>query len=215
MDIRVVKVTDILRIDSFEITKLATPSIVIVGVDIFKVDYVKINNVKSPGVIVLNKSKALVQLPESEIGKTLDISMIEAYSYDAGNTRRNTKIELGLGSFVGKTSNQSYLVQKFVKLLMTKTGSNTFKQDEGSDFTGIVGSQFPADPSIVKAVVTRSIRSVESYILENQQTVTNPSSRLSTIQIKSVVWNKDEQSLSVSVSLIDETGNSTELTTGG
>jgi uncharacterized protein (UPF0254 family) len=211
MDLRVVKLTDILTITNFEYTKLSTPSIMIVGPNLSSVDYVSINGIKSPSVIVLNSNKILAQVPESEVGKYLDVN---AYSYNASNTRRNSKIDIGIGSIAGISSGQSYLVQRFIKLLLTESGSNAFNQDEGTDFIKISGIYSPRDENMIKGKISNAIRDVERFMRDTQDSITDPSSKLISATLLSVKWSEDRQSVSVSVSLLDENGNSTNISTG-
>jgi hypothetical protein len=211
MDIRVVKLTDILTVHSKEYTKLTTPSISIVGPDLSTADSVKINGILSPSVVVLNKSKIIAQVPESEVGKPVDVVV---YSYDAGNTRRNSAVNIGFGSVVGKTSGQSYLVQKFIKVLMTKKGSNVFNPDEGTSFYQLEGSNVTNNESVISALVNNAVSDAENFILDNQTNIQNPSAKLSSAEVKRVRWLKDQQTISVSVALTSESGDTVTISTG-
>lgn len=211
MDLRVIKLTDILTVHKYEYTSLLTPSIAVVGPNLSKADRVVINGIESPSFVVLTNTKLIAEIPKSEINKQLSITV---YSYDAGNTRRNAQVFLGMDSKVGKTSGQSYIVQKFLKLLLSKDGSNAFNPDEGCTFYELEGSTSPKDELIISALVDNAVRSVESFILENQGSITDPASRLMSATVSSVEWVKDTQTINVSINLVNEAGESININTG-
>ena len=211
MDIRVIKLTDILTVHSKEYTKLSTPSISIVGPDLSTADSVKINGMVSPSFVVMNKSKIIAQVPESEVGKQIDVVV---YSYDSGNTRRNSAINIGFGNVVGKTQGQSYLVQKFIKVLMTKKGSNVFNPAEGTEFYQLEGSNVTNNESVISALVNNAVSDAENFILDNQTNIQNTSAKLSSAEVKRVRWLKDQQTISVSIAITSENGDTVTISTG-
>lgn len=212
MDIRALKLTDILTVHSKDYTKLSTPSIALVGPNLSKADRVSINGIDSPSFVILNANKLIAQIPESEVGNPIDVIV---YSYDAGNTRRNSAITIGFGKVVGKTSGQSYLVQKFLKVLLTKKGSNIFNTDEGTLFYQLEGSVVSQNENIIAALVNNAVKEAEQFIADNQSTIQDPSAKLSSADVKSVRWLKDKQTIAVSVSITSEDGETLTVTTGG
>jgi hypothetical protein len=211
MDLRVVKLTDLLTVHKYEYTALSTPSISVVGPDLSKADKVVINGMESPSFVVLTKTKLIAEIPESERTKQLQVTV---YSYDAGTTRRNAQIFLGLDKKVGKSTGQSYVVQKFLKLLLTKEGSNAFNENEGCAFYELEGSTSPKDELIIAALVNNAVSSVETFILENQGSIKDPASRLLSATVSNVQWVKDAQTINVSINLVNEAGESININTG-
>lgn len=211
MDLRVVKLTDLLTVHKYEYTALTTPSISVVGPDLSKADKVMINGIESPSFVVLTKTKLIAEVPESELTKQLQVTV---YSYDAGTTRRNSQIFLGMDKKVGISTGQSYVVQKFLKLLLTKDGSNAFNSNEGCLFYELEGSTSPKDELIISALVNNAVIAVETFILENQGNITDSASRLLSATVSNVQWVKDSQTINVSINLVNEAGESININTG-
>lgn len=194
MDIRVIELTDILPITKIEKTNLQTPSIKITGSGYLSTLRVMINNVKSPSFAVLNDNVIVAEIPNLKDR----ITNVVVYGRNATDTNRDAVLEVGLSDSIGITTGMSKLVQRFVKVLLTRKGSSLFHPEMGTRFRDLQGIGIN-QKDVIKPLITQTVEDAERYLLNTQSSSIPKDERLLRVVISDISYNVNEQSISISV----------------
>ncbi len=194
MDIRVIELTDILPITKIEKTNLQTPSIKITGSGYLSTLRVMINNVRSPSFAVLNDNVIVAEIPNLKDR----ITNVVVYGRNATDTNRDAVLEVGLSESIGITTGMSKLVQRFVKVLLTRKGSSLFHPEMGTRFRDLQGIGIN-QKDVIKPLITQTVEDAERYLLNTQSSSIPKDERLLRVVISDISYNVNEQSISISV----------------
>ena len=168
MDIQYVHFNDSIEINGAqEIPDLAPRSLEIVGRDFLHAIEVYINEVKSPSFVIASKNRIIAQVPSSEGNST--IRNITVLSSEFTATFRS-RLKLIIGENNQSVTGLRAMMQTFLKLLFTSTGSDAFVPRIGGSALRNIGknynigqsSSIVADFSIAVRRTAEQIRALQS-----------------------------------------------------
>lgn len=171
---------------------------------------VKVNNTDVPFSIV-SRSEIMCLLPD----RASVIDSVDVITTSKTINRR-TYFEYMIGEDVRVVAGTQKLVQQFMKLLLTTTGTDVFRPTTGGDLQQFVGINFsPKNPSMVVAQVT--MRIVQCGLdMTLRQTVAGipPDERLSDVQVLEMsVDPEDPTIMQVSLRLNTYGGRTAQVST--
>lgn len=182
----------------------------LIGADFSTATRVKINNTDVPFTLVSN-TEIMCSLPEN--ATTIDrIDVITT----SKTINRKTYFEYLVEPNPMAVMGMQKLIQQFVKLLLTTTGSDAFDPTLGGDLQQFVGTNFsPSNTSSLVAQVT--LRVIQLGIqMTLRQSIANipPNERLSDVQVLGVSIDPDDPTiLSMSLRLSTFAGRSAQFDT--
>jgi hypothetical protein len=178
----------------------------VVGQDFRSVDSVLINGIDSPSVVIVSKTRLLTQVPSQLLNVT--ITSVTVTATRLGLTKRSL-IQFQIGRTPSKVSGILRLVQIFLKVLFTSTGSDIFAPRVGGNGLKNLGLTFGADQggSIVSNFIV-SVNNTQRQIVAIQaRDPTIPAAeRLLSAKVTAATYNRTEAALIVGVELTSQAG---------
>ena len=180
------------------------------GEDLSSTQRVKINNADVPFTIV-SKTEVMCSLPRN--APTIDrVDVITS----SKTINRKTYFEYMVDESPMAVAGTQKLIQQFLKLLLTTTGTDIFSPTTGGDLQQFVGTNFsPSNTSSIVAQVT--LRVVQAGLeMSLRQTTAGipPDERLSDVQVLGVSVDPDDPTImSLSLRLNTFGGRSTQFNT--
>ena len=180
----------------------------VVGQDFRSVDEVLINDLPSPDVVIVSKTRLLAQVPVQLVNATL--TSVTVVSRQLTLSSRSL-IKFRIGTTPSKVSGILRLVQVFLKILLTTTGTDIFApriggnalRDIGLTFGKDQGGNVVSDFIVAVATTARQITAIQAR---------DPSiprdERLLAAKVLSANFNRAEAALVVSVELTSQAGRS-------
>ena len=204
-DISIMQFTDNLSFSDIRLVSADPRVIEITGEDFVKARDVIINDQQAPRIEIVSSTKLLAELPTS----VSTIQSIVVVSSSPTETREATQVVLGTTDVVLKSTGLSALVQRVIKILLTTPGTNAANVDEGAGILSLLGTN-SADLGGLTSSISSLIDGVQAYILEDPNYFKLPQSeRLSQIEIETLLWDREAQTVRLAVRISAQDGNST------
>lgn len=209
VDFQVVFPQQVIELSSVQVLFGVTPrTLDVLGDDFRAVDEVRVNDVVAPNVVVLNKKRMLVRVPE-----VLEQTAVSSVSVTSNSIYVSNKsiLKFRVGRVTSKVSGVQRLMQVFLKVLFTTPGRDIFAPKIGAAALKNLGVTFGAEGSkqlvsdfvIAVATAARQIVAIQSR---------DPSipfdERLLSAKVLAAKYSKVEEALIVSVELLSQTGRS-------
>lgn len=210
MDLSVTQFIDDLSVSNISLAETEIPALDIRGEDFRSVRDVLINGQASPQIVLLSNTRVIARIPPL----TQSISSVSVISASPTATTSATSVSIRLPTRLTTVSGLGSLVQRVTKLLLTTPNSNAFSPNQGAGLLKYIASANP-DNEDVSAKIASAIAAVEEAIIEDpQHSNLDAAEQLSSIEVASIDWLRDEQKLAVSVKITNALGQSTNSTLG-
>ena len=203
MDIGFTQYIDSLDYSSIRLVSSSPRVIEIRGSDFRKVSKVLINGVACPSVDVLSDTSLLAEIP---VGIQA-VNKLSILSSSPTATKQETAVNLGMFDRVQKATGMTSLIQRVIKILFTTPGTNAVDPSQGVGLQGYLGTN-KADLGSATALISSLVESAEFYIKSDINYNKLPKSeQLSSIEVNSIVWDRDNQTLSIDLKITAADGN--------
>jgi hypothetical protein len=169
MDLQVIQFSDALQVTgSREIPDLTPRSLELTGPDFRSALEVQLNEVKAPNFVIAAKTRLLVEVPEGQ-RKSIITSIVVLSSEFTATFR--SKIRFRIGDDPKAATGLKSLIQTFLKVLFTTTGSDAFAKRIGGSALKTLGASFDtmetsnivSEFSIAVNRTVEQVRSLQSY----------------------------------------------------
>lgn len=167
---------------------------------------VMINGYKSPTFVVLSDTRILADVPAAQFATP--IRTVTVLKTELDNARSTViSFESAIPSTTQNTS--TYIVQKFLKILLSSPGSDIFRPNLGAGLLSLLGP-IPVAATAVGALVATKVQTAASSILEDQatQVTLSPDQKLSSVQVLSAEYSARDTALDVRLRIVAESGSS-------
>src|SRR5512137_451694 len=207
MDLQYIQFSDALAVTGArEVPDMVPRSLEIAGVDFRHAIEVLINESNAPSFVILNKTLILAQVPDSEANSI--IRSLSVLSSDFTATVQS-RIRFRFGKDPKKVSGLKYLMQTFLKLLFTTTGTDAFAQNIGGSGLKNLGRNFHLSQS--QAIVSDfaiSVRRADTQMkaLQSQQVQLADDERLLSANLLNARFDPQLTALIARVELIAQSG---------
>jgi len=158
MDIRIINAIDILPVTNIDLISVLPFQVELKGAGFMNATSVYINATQlfpkatagsAYGFTIISDNNILIDVPELLWETVIERVVVLG---DTQTLTENTKIEFDLTA-LRPVSGISKVLQQFVKILMTTTGTNAFRPSEGGDIAHLAGANM--DSSGVQGIVSR------------------------------------------------------------
>lgn len=149
VDLQVIEIRDILRITGVRpVQDSDPPTLDVAGRDFNNIQELRINEVKSPSLVVINSTRLLAQVPETQ--ESMPIRSIVAISNRLTRTDRSI-INFRIGDTPRSVDGMERLIQTFLKLMLQSPGTDIFAPKVGGGLIRAVGKQIrnPSSATLV------------------------------------------------------------------
>lgn len=183
MDLQFVLLQDALELTGVqEVPGIEPRSLRIVGVDFQHAVEVRINDSKSPSFVVASNREIIAQVPsDSETSTILSVSVLSA----AFTATFRSKISFHIGDDPKSVGGLHFLMQAFLRILLTTPGTDSFAKMVGGNALASVGSTYGINSG--------------SIVSEFSVAVSRTASQLRTMQSRQGGLSEDERLLSANV----------------
>lgn len=172
----------------------------LIGSDVRRATRVLINNTQAPEMLIASKTDLLVTIPVSQRNVPISTLAIVGDSDEVASvvlTARTTQ----------QMTDSLYALQRFLRLLLTRRGSDAFEPDVGTTLLDIVGSR---NYDSVAVDIVSAIKEAEQQLRRTQVPRTSLSKIVSMVEVLDVSYSVNTLTASVSLSLVMATGNRLE-----
>lgn len=207
MDLQFIQFQDALPITGVaEIPGLTPRSLEISGVDFRNATEVLINESTSPSFIVAARNKILAEVPDSEKGYTIrNVSILSA---DFTATVQS-RIRFKIGQDPKKVTGLKALMQMFLKILFTTSGTDAFYTRAGGSGLKNIGRNFNVgESSTIVSDFSIAVRRTEQQIkaLQSRQPRLADDERLASARLLNAKFDVNLTALLARVELLAQSG---------
>jgi hypothetical protein len=186
-------------------------SVVVLGTNLDRTTQVLFNGVAAPDFIVMTKSRLIVQIPQSQIGKPFVSLQVLGDSLLAASG--TASLTLTLTNPPIKISGLSRLVQAWVMVFLTTPGSDVFNPQSGGGGAAIIGRTTDRQGTGVAADLGQAILRTKSELTKVQ--AQNPSipldEKLLSSNLESIAFDSSSGTLLAQVSLQNMLGQNAQV----
>lgn len=207
VDFQVVFPQQVIPLNAVRILPGVNPrSVDVIGKDFRSIDEVLINELVSPDVVVVSKTRLLAQVPAALANQAL--TSITVISNQLTVTSKSL-IKFRIGRTPSKVSGILRLMQVFLKILFTTTGTDIFSPRVGGNALKDIGLTFGKNQG--GSIVSDFVISVDNTQRQIQAIQARDPSiprdeRLLTARVTQAGYNRAEAALIVSVELTSQAG---------
>ena len=207
MDLQFIQFQDALLVTGVdEIPDLVPRSLEITGTDFRSAMDVLINEVRSPSFVIAAKNKILAEVPDPE--KKLTIRNVSVLSSDFTATIQS-RIKFSIGSDPKKASGLKAMMQTFLKVLLTTSGTDAFATSIGGSALKNIGRSFDVGQSsdIISdfaMAVRRAEQQIKAY--QSRQPRLSDDEKLASAKLLNAKFDVNLTALPARVELIAQSG---------
>lgn len=207
MDLQFIQFQDALPITgASEIPELVPRSLEITGIDFRNAIEVLINEATSPSFVVASKNKILAEIPDSE--KSGTIRNVSVLSADFTATVQS-RIRFRLGQDPKKATGLRAMMQTFLKILFTTTGTDAFAPRIGGSGLKNIGRNFDiGQSSTIASDFSIAVRRAEQQMkaLQSKQPRLPDDEKLASAKLLNTKFDVNLTALIARVELIAQSG---------
>lgn len=208
LDLRTVLVRDVVPVREISLIDRDPPKVRLTGEDFLNAYLVVVNGLAVDDFVVVSKSVIEFVLPEELWEPPHRLRTVDVFSETFTSTPTSF-LEPYLGKMPQQTTGLHKLVQQFVKVLMTRPGTNAFNLKEGGGILTLVGTL--TDEKNVRNVIARVMLAVKNTTKMIRSSRTNlrlpASERLKEVRVVDV--RPDPRTTGINVRLILESEDGT------
>lgn len=207
MELQVIYLKDVLPISAADnVPGMVPRTLDVRGPDFDSVDHVLINDIESPSVVVASPTQIYAQVPD-----VLAEEQVHSIAVVGGEFTRTdaSRVMFGLTRRPRLVAGMERLVQSFLMLLFTSTGSDAWYPGKGGNLQKIIGGNFSRrDSGSVVAEFSVAIGRTRTQMVAAQ--ATNPrlqdTERLAAAEVLQSVFDPSSAALIARVQLTNRTG---------
>ncbi len=207
VDLQVVFPQQVVSLSSVRILPGVSPrSVDVMGTDFRSVDEVLINDLPSPDVVIVSKKRLLAQVPDALVNETL--TSVTVISNELTATSKSV-IRFRVGKTASKVSGILRLIQVFLKILLTTTGTDIFSPRIGGSALRDIGLTFGKDQGgniVSDFVIAVSNTQRQIQAIQARDPSIPPAERLLAATVTRAGYNRAEAALVVSVEITSQAG---------
>lgn len=197
-DICLIRYKRIARVDAVISSMVSDTVLEVAGAGFTFATSVLINNIFTCEFQVLSDRRMLVTIPAAARGGPIESITVYADTQDTGLV---DDMEFALTKEA--RSGLARVIQQVVKLLLTTTGTDKYRDLEGGSLTDLLRKVSLSDSSAVAGIVATSVQSVERQILSSQVGKSLPDEdRLVGVRLESVSTDLTNLTVTLSLSVI-------------
>lgn len=208
-DIQLIRLLDVLRVNSIRnATGISPRSIVVGGEDFHDVEEVLINAIQSPQFTVFSKTELVAQVPDDLVdGIISDVAVLSA---SLTFTDRSL-VEFTAGIRPRTVSGILRLMQNFLRLLLRGQGTNIFHPRSGGSMIKRIGANISSSAA---ADISIAVSATKQYMINVQTQDRNipPSERLLSADIQALTVDPASTSIFVTIALTSHSGQTAAAT---
>lgn len=183
-----------------------TPAIVLRGADYRLINRVVLNDVDVE-FTVEDAHQLIVPVPD-DVTQILSLRVVSGGPIQ---TEDPVRVMWRGGLDLGPVTGISALVQRVLKVLLTRQGTNAFSLDEGAGLHTLVGTN-DVDRAGSTEFLNERVRDTETYLLNDPNfNKLPPEERLDAIEILSSTWNREQQSVDLLLSVTNQLGQTASV----
>lgn len=208
MDLQVVRLFDVVDIDSIaEAVGVSPRSVIIQAEDLESAESVLLNGFPSPEFVVFAQNRLIAQVPAEIV--TQQITDVFVLSNRLTLTQRSL-VEFTFGSRPSSVSGILRLMQNFIRHLVRTPSTNVFNKKSGGGLLSKVGSTIGAgggrDRAVADSVI--AVNQTATYFIEVQAGIRNlaPSERLLSANVIAAQADPTNGALALSIDLVSQSG---------
>jgi hypothetical protein len=207
MDLQFIQFQDALSVLGVdEIPDLVPRSLEILGKDFRNATEVLINEATSPSFIIASKSKILAEVPDSEKRRTINTVSILSSDFTA---TVQSRIRFSIGADPKKATGLRAMMQTFLKVLFTTTGTDAFATRIGGSGLKNIGRSFNVgQSSTIVSDFSIAVRRAEQQIkaIQSRQTRLPDDEKLASAKLLNAKFDVTLTALLARVELIAQSG---------
>jgi hypothetical protein len=190
-------------------------SVVVLGTNLDQTSSVLFNGVESPDFIVVSKSRLIVQVPASQIGK--GFTSITALGTSLLASSGTAVLSLQLVNPIKEVSGLSRLVQSFVISFLTTPGSDVFNPSSGGGGNAIIGRTTDKQGTGVAADLANALTRTKNELTQVQAQQPNLplDEKLLSVNLDSIAFDSSTGALMARVSLSNMLGQNAQVSLSG
>lgn len=208
MDIQVVRLFDVLDVDSVQEAPGVVPrSVIVTAQDLVSVESILLNGLPSPEFVVYSENRLIAQVPAEVV--TQQITDVFVLSNRLTLTQRSL-VEFTFGTRARSTTGILKLMQNFIRLLIRTPGSNVFQKRSGGGLFQKVGNTLGSgsgrDQAVADSVI--AVNQTAQYMIEIQAPLRSvpPSERLLSASVIAAEADPANGALAMSIDLVSQSG---------
>lgn len=208
MDIQVVRLFDVVDVDSITDAVGVSPrSVVIQAQDLTSVESVLLNGFPSPEFVVFSENRLIAQVPAEIV--TQRITDVFVLSNQLTLTQRSL-VEFTFGTRPRPVTGILKLMQNFIRHLVRTPGTNVFQKRSGGGLLQKIGSTIGAgggrDRAVADSVI--AVNQTAQYMIGVQSGLRSlpPSERLLSAQVIAAQADPTNGALAMSIDLVSQSG---------
>lgn len=204
-DINVLKFVSLIPISTAGLVDQFT--VKITGKDVRNTARVVINGTDSTEFAILSTRELVATIPSSERGNPIRSLTLVGEGGEAASIQFNLKSHT-------KMTDSIYVLQRFMRILLMRPGSDIFNYELGVGLSNLVGQ---VNFEEIEAMISSSIRVAETQLKEIQSESLVDSKLLSVVELTDVSYSINNLTVSLSIKLTMQDGSSvsTDFTLAG
>lgn len=204
-DINVLKFVSLIPISTAGLVDQFT--LKITGKDVRNTARVVINGTDSTEFAILSTRELVATIPSSERGNPIRSLTLVGEGGEAASIQFNLKSHT-------KMTDSIYVLQRFMRILLMRPGSDIFNYELGVGLSDLVGQ---VNFEEIEAMISSSIRVAETQLKEIQSESLVDSKLLSVVELTDVSYSINNLTVSLSIKLTMQDGSSvsTDFTLAG
>lgn len=213
-DYKIVSARTLLNVQSISpIRGFLPPSIVVIGDKMDLAQDILFNGIPVRDFVVASKSRLVVRIPESQIGK--EFKELRVYS-STQLTRLDATLSLGLVRPTATVQGMERLIQSWLMIFLTTPGTDVFDPQSGGGGMALIGRSTDKNHKSVAADLALSIERTKSELtrLQAKQQGLPLSERLLSTNLETLNFNEETTVLSARVSIRNMLGSQAEMAIG-
>lgn len=210
-DFRVVAARTLLRVRSVSpIRGFLPPSIIVIGEKLDLTTEVQFNSVVAKDFSIASSTRLIVKIPPSQIGK--ELKEIRVYS-SSSLTKQDTELSLEVVRPITTVQGMDRLVQSWLLIFLTSSGSDIFSPKSGAGARSIVGRSTDRSAKGISADLTLAVERTKSEIIRLQSMSNNIplSERLLSSNLETLSFSEETTVLTARVRLRNMIGDNAEV----
>lgn len=211
IDFKIVSAKVLLKVHSVSpIRGFLPPSLIILGEKMDLTQEVLFNDITVKDFIIASKTRLIVRIPESQIGK--ELNSLKVFS-SAALTRADSELSLEVLRPISTISGMERLVQSWMMIFLTTPGSDVFDPSSGGGAKAIIGRTTDRNHKSVAADLVLSIDRTKNELLRLQAKRQGIplGERLLSSDLETLNFDESTSVLSAKVSLKNMLGNQAEV----
>lgn len=188
-DFNVLEFIQLIPVTSVDMLDMST--LRIKSTDVRPATRVVINSVDTPEFVILSATELVATIPASQVGNAIETITVVGKSNQISTVAFTAKSP-------HKMTDSTYVLQKFMRLLLMDPGSDIFNPEMGAGLQNAVGSEGVED---IELLTVTAIQKAEQQLKNAQYPELPDSKSLMLVEIQNVSYSINTLTVSITISL--------------